>query len=161
MRRLLIVAAVAALLPVVAYAQATPVASPVAGDIGTTVRWGEWSVTLVGAEFAPDIAAGSWLAEEAFGTFLIVRLAVVNEGIAPMAFPYDDAYAADDRHRIFTPSYDAMLSLLVDELGLTPSEDLQPGISYPYALVFDVATNATGFRLSLTGKGEPSFVLGV
>jgi hypothetical protein len=165
MRNALIAVVLVALLPVGTLAHATPEArpqaSPVAGDVGTTVRVGTWSVTLVGAEFSPDIAAGSWLAEEAFGTFLIVRLNVVNEGIAPVAFPYDDAYVADDQHRLFTPNHSAMLSLLLDEFGLTPGEELQPGVTYPYALVFDVAPDATGFRLSLTGKDGHILDLGV
>jgi hypothetical protein len=167
-RALVVLVAVVAVLPLVAFGQGTPVtdesspvASPAASDIGKTVEVGNWSVMLRSAEFAPIVAADSWLSESARGKFLIVWLAVVNDGVAPASFPYDDAYAADHRHRMFTPNHDAMLALMLDEQDLTPSDDLQPGITYPYALVFDVAPDATGFHVSLTGKDEPSFELGI
>lgn len=149
--------------PLVAAGKGTPTAqtaSPVAGDIGRSRTWNDWTVTLVGAEFVPDIEADSWPTETARGRFLIVRVTLVNDGNAPRDFPYLTTRATDQRHRTFTPDFDATFALHVGDPDIE-SDDLQPGIAYPFAVVFDVAPDATGFRLSLGEKDGPSFDLGV
>lgn len=160
MRRMLLVVVVAALLPVVAFAQeASPVASPVA-----SVDWGDWAITLTGAEFADVVAPDSYEPETAHGKYLVVRLDVLNESLTPANFPVYDASARDDRLRVFDMDYDATSALLSDETGMYPSLDnLQPGIVYPYVLVFDVAPDAKGFTLLLEGEGEDdaSFKVGI
>lgn len=146
---------VTALLPMLAFAQSTPEGSPVSGspvaspdadDIGRTVRWGDWTVTIERAEFAETVAPDWHEPIKARGKFLVVRLTVVNESRTPTYFN-DDPRVRDAEGREFSQSYDATYPLLLAE----DMEDgwLQPGIPYAQAIVFDVAKDATGFVLLL------------
>lgn len=169
MRRLVLVVAVAALLPVLASAQdaspipvSSPVASPIASDVGRTVRWQDWTITLTGAEFADAVALDTYSEEHARGKYLIVRLTATNESREPDTFPIYDVRAIDGQGRRFDLDYDATSALLSEETGFYPSLDnLQPGITYPYVLVFDVAPDASGFALLLMGTGDLVLNLGI
>lgn len=169
-RVLMVIVAALALLPVVVFAQdqsatpvvGSPVASPVASDLGRPVRWGDWTVTIERAEFADVLAPGTYAETKARGKFLIVRATLVNESLNPIIIPTEDMRARDDKGRTYTISIDASFAATAEDDTLVIGFDsLQPGVPYETILAFEVAPDAQGFVLALLGTGDLTLHLGV
>lgn len=140
----------------------SPVASPAASDVGKTVRYANFDVTLKSAGFAETVVPGSSVnREDARGKFLIVWLEITNTTLGPIPFLADDVTVADSIKRRFTVHSGATGSYLFDQEKIFPWDNFQPSIPYPYALVFDVAQDANGFTLHLSELPNTSFTLGI
>lgn len=88
-----------------------------------------------------------YLSEAARGVYLVVYVTVTNTRQAPAEFPYDSFTLTDRGGRAFTPDSNAIITLLNMELDLSMYDELQPGLPYPAAIVFDVPFDAKGFSL--------------
>lgn len=89
---------------------------------------------------------------QATGRFAVVRLTVRNTGRAPLRLT-DDLRLIDSAGRVFTPAADA--SAVADRrdgdrLDALTAE-IQPGFTVDLLVVFDVATDAEGLHLRLSG----------
>jgi hypothetical protein len=170
MRRLAVLAAIlACVVPIAAMGQATPTtgtaspaASPAASDVGKTVRWGDWEITLKSAAFAPSVVPESNVAKTARGKYVVVRFGIVNRSLSPMSTPYRDIMVRDAKGRSFSLDYDATAAVMIVEQDMIPGADsLQPDIPYDAAYVFDVATDASDLVLVLPGTEPVELRLGI
>lgn len=135
--------------PLSSSSQPTPTAarelpSPMA--IGEEASDGLWEITVKGTEERDQFQSDKQVLPH--GIFIIVQMDVANAGADPQPFPWRDMRIVDATGRIFGPSPDAFLAYQIWELGMRPSDDLQPGLTYSYPVVFDIAPDASGLTLT-------------
>ena len=110
-----------------------------------TLRGG--GLLVVDSTAMPMAILAEYDAATARGVYLVVYVTVTNTTLAPALFPYDSFTVTDGEGRLFTPDSIAIITILNTELGLSMYEELQPGLPYSAAIVFDVPLGAAGFTL--------------
>lgn len=124
----------------------------------------EFEVAVVGVERRSE--AGS---HEAAGSYVVLELRITNLGRQTQSFPFGDGYVLvsalgeefnairllDGEMRTFNHDFSATYALyLDDEVKFDTSDELQPGITYTYKLVFDVPTGSDTFTVLIGSKDE-------
>jgi plastocyanin/uncharacterized coiled-coil protein SlyX len=128
-------------------------------EIGETWAGDDWEVTVTGYELSPTIES-DYDEHVARGVFAIVYLTVVNAGNEPAAFPYEDLRLTTSEGRTYTPDHDSMFTLIYSILEMgSEYDELQPGLSYPTGVAFDIPPDATDLSLT-TGDEVFVFTLG-
>jgi hypothetical protein len=124
-------------------------AVPTLATATPAVAMGEsWKVTIATATRRPSVADPSAASLQARGVFVVLRLAVVNAGLEPVArFPWWSLRLRDGAGRLFTPQESATLAYVAGDRTLDRPEAYQPGLTYREAVVFDVPPDASGWRL--------------
>lgn len=118
--------------------------------IGETYEGEDWSITVTFVEFSPTLTS-SFETNTARGIFSIVHITVVNEGNAPMPFPYDDIVLLDSDGRAYTVQFDTLFNLTYAVMGVGGQyEDFQPGLPYETGVIYDIPATSTGLSLSTT-----------
>ncbi|HEY7036808.1 MAG TPA: hypothetical protein VH482_36105 [Thermomicrobiales bacterium] len=93
---------------------------------------------------------------------MVVKLEITNMGKTPEQLPFGDGSnlirfdgtkfnairLGDSHERTFNHDYSATMELWYDdEVKTTTIDELQPGITYGFKLVFDVPKSASGLRV--------------
>jgi hypothetical protein len=131
--------------------------TPVEETAGASAaEFGQWSVDLVSTETSELVAFpdGSGDPQSPQGIFIIVNLVATNDGASASRFPYGSFSVEDDDGRSYSFHEDA--TAIATYLGNNTNyfDDLQPGLAYPVAIVFDVPPDAVGLTLmSAEGSG--------
>ena len=134
--------------------QLTALAGPPATPTPTPSFAQRWRVEVVGpTELRPQVGAGDGLTPlAAGGVYVVVPIRVTNLTDAPAAFnPFRELVVVDGQDRTFEPDAAASGAAYLLDFGFEPSFGVrQPDVPFADVLVFDVATDASGFRLEST-----------
>jgi hypothetical protein len=125
----------------------------------TSAEFGNWTLTVTGAEPVPTVSGAS----ETFtarGVYVVVSLNVTNTGNAPQEFPYRDLVLRDARGRMFSVDTDPTIRL-IRTYDVSWYENLQPGLAYDTAIVFDVPVDATGLQLEAESQPTWQILVGI
>lgn len=123
--------------------------------IGDTYSGKNWDITVTGFEFAPTLET-SYQQNVARGVFCIVYITVMNNGNEPAPFPYEDLQLKTGEGRIYSYDDQALFNLTYVVMGVGgSSDDLQPGLAYTTAILFDIPPDATG--LVLTAQSSATY----
>lgn len=124
---------------------------PVVNDdpaIGDVFAIRNFELTVQGTDTF-EVVGSSFSPQNANGIYLVVYLDVANVTDSPLIFPYDDFQVGDGRSRSYSYDSTAGIYFLSDTFdGTSPFDELQPGIVYSIAVIFDVPVDSTGFTLS-------------
>jgi hypothetical protein len=133
----------------------TSVPQPSGGIIGQTVKYALFSTskgvtqaTVTGVKESATISAGSIYPEQkAKGKYILVFVDVVNVGTESTSAFYG-AKLKDSQGRTFDGADTAAHRNAAEQFNVDAAQDtLQPDIPSKTVLVFDVATNATDYKL--------------
>ena len=139
---------------------ATAHATPPALAVGDRFRFGPWAVVVEEVETAEEVPAFGGMT--ATGTFLVVRLAVANEGSCPALFPYRATRVVDGAGRVHPlDPFATDFSLRTDGPDTVDGtgDAIASGAAVRTVLVFDVPPDAAGFTLAV-GDGAIAVALG-
>ena len=85
------------------------------------------------------------------GSYVLVFLAVLDEGMTPLTLNPSDFTLIDNKGRIFTLNQEATrIASVSNGKGNLLTESLQPGLSKEGVLTFDVPKDASGFSMRLS-----------
>lgn len=126
----------------------------------TSAEFGNWTLTVAGAESVPSVAA-VLQTHTARGVYVVVYLSVSNTGDTPQAFPYTDLVLHDGGNRTFSVDTDATIPFQIEYYGVSMYEDLQPGLAYDTAVIFDVPPDAAGLMLGAEGQSSWRIPIGI
>ncbi len=119
---------------------------------GGPVTWGQWTMDAVGTEFLPVAAPNSGIDRVAHGVYLVAYFEITNISATPLEFPFTEMKITDSQGRTFTTDEEATVAFQIVTYGDTPRVlELQPGLVYSFAFLFDVPTEASGFVFSDQG----------
>ena len=99
-----------------------------------------WNFLATGTEERYEIYTDEVLTPR--GLFLIVQLEVTNVGNEASEFPWRDFRIIDGQGRVFSPNEDATIGYTVYELGSSTADELQPGLTYYFPIVFELPPDA-------------------
>jgi len=116
-----------------------------------TLTLGSWEITITAHESVPSLAT-TFETYSARGVFLVVYMTVTNTGNDPGAFPYDDLRVTTDEDRTYNYASEPTFGFQIGTYNISLYEDLQPGLAYETAVVFDVPPDASGLALTTTGQ---------
>lgn len=117
--------------------------------VGVAVESGNWTLTAVGSEFVTSAAPGSAIDVTTNGQFLVVYFNITNNSAGPAKFPFTGTTVTDGQGRTFTANEQATVAFQVTVYGETPRVlQMQPGIPYDYAILFEVPPDDSGFTFS-------------
>jgi uncharacterized protein DUF4352 len=120
----------------------TPIPSPAAG-IGTAVSSQGWEITV--SDVTTYQRVGDYTAN---GTFLYVSLSIKNTGANPAAFPFDGLIVVDANGVSYVIDVPATKESLTYDKNVDMFAQFEAGSSHDVAAVFDVASDATGLKLT-------------
>jgi hypothetical protein len=123
-----------------------------AAEVGKSVTAGSWRITFQSTEIRPTAGQGSNTVT-ARGIFLVVNFSLENTETLPAEFPFMDLRVIDAEGRTFSVIHDATFFHMSYAFDLFPNEEIQPGLPYNFAVVFDVPTDASGFQFT-TGENR-------
>jgi hypothetical protein len=130
----------------------TPVPDIVTPEpIVTSAEFGNWTLTVTGAERTPSIDA-LFQTFAARGTYVVVSLNVMNTSNTPQSFPYNELVLLDASGRSFSIDADPTIPFQIETYSVAMYDELQPSLAYETAVVFDVPVDATGLRLEAEGQ---------
>jgi len=113
-----------------------------------------WRIEIAGAtELRAHVGVRDGLTPiAADGVFLVVPIRVTNLAAAPVGFnPFGNLVVVDGQDRTFEADATASGAAYLVDFGYDASFGVrQPGVPVPDVLVFDIAMDATGFRLEST-----------
>ncbi len=127
---------------------ATPRTPPT--RIGQETVVDNWSLLVAGTESRDQFVGSEPVLPR--GAFVIVSLEVTNTGNQPLDFPWRDLRLADGEGRLFSPSDDATITYHVYELDTSTSDELQPGLTYAFPIVFDIPPDAENLLLTSSDR---------
>lgn len=123
--------------------------------VGETYSGLNWDITVTGFEFAPTLDT-NYQQNVARGIFCIVYITVMNNGNDPAPFPYADLQLKTSEGRTYSYDDQALFNLTYVVMGAGGSnDDLQPGLAYTTAVLFDIPPDATG--LVLTAQSSSTY----
>jgi hypothetical protein len=136
--------------------RATPTA-PALATVGETVEHGGWAITLEKVETAAELR-NIFRNEQAQGIFVILTFAVTNKGKKTTVLNEWDFNLKAPDGVTFRPSRDGQMVLVAgDPRPLILAEQIQPGLSQRFRMVFDVnpaiksyTWEAAGTRFAIT-----------
>jgi hypothetical protein len=120
----------------------TPIPSPAAG-IGTAVSSQGWEITV--SDVTTYQRVGDYTAN---GTFLYVSLNIKNTGANSAAFPFDGLIVIDANGVSYVIDVPATKESLTYDKNVDMFAQFEAGSSHDVAAVFDVASDATGLKLT-------------
>ena len=129
---------------------ATPVADQPDDEASTEpTRFGDWEITVTSTELSQGFATYSEQ-KPPRGVYVVIALTLTNMGLAPNTFPYDDLILVDGAGRSFSLDSEGTIYWQSGNNDLSLYSDLQPGLSYDAAILFDGPADATNLVLSDT-----------
>jgi hypothetical protein len=120
-------------------------------EIGETFTVDPWEITVTGWELSPTLST-NYETNTARGIYALVYFTVTNVGDAPTDFPYDALALKTGEGRTYDVDDDALFNLQYTIYGLSRYDELQPGLPYETAVLFDIPPDST--QLVLTSEGD-------
>ena len=125
-------------------------------DIGKSVTVNNWKITLKGVPETQQVVGGGGVSHQSEnGVYIIIPAEVTNTGSDIVLFPDDLIFLKDTTGKQWklassTPQFAYKQSH--EEVDILMDSPVSPGDTRNTVLIFDVASDATGFVLTIPGE---------
>lgn len=115
-------------------------------QVGEVISGEVFDVTVTGAEIVSSIQTYETVTPR--GAFAIVYLTIVNTSNTSALFPYEDLKLATDSGQVFDYNSDTTVGVTISWYDTGIYDEVQPGLPYETAVIFDIPPTATGLTLT-------------
>lgn len=115
-------------------------------ELGQVIDADVFDITVTGAELVPSIQTYETLSPR--GVFAIVYFDVTNTSNSSATFPYDDLKLSTSAGQRYDYDSSATIGVTISWFDSGIYDDLQPGLTYQTAVIFDISPTATGLELT-------------
>ncbi len=115
--------------------------------LGETITGGDFDFTVTSAKLASSLDL-SYEQLTARGVYVVVYMTVENTSNDPFVFPYSELRIKTGDNRHYGIDSDGTIGVAIGWFNGSMYDQLQPGLVYETAVVFDVSADATGLTLT-------------